>query len=60
MLALCHTILTFKKNEQIAYSASSPDELALVNFASFLGIKYLGKDEKDIITISEFDKKIYF
>lgn len=30
---------------QIQYNASSPDELALVNGARFLGVTYLGRDE---------------
>lgn len=29
------------------YNASSPDELALVNFAKFCGIEYAGTDEQD-------------
>ena len=37
-LALCHTVLIDKFEHQIPlYSASSPDELALVNAAFFLG-----------------------
>ena len=34
-------------NENIVYNASSPDELALVNGARFLGCTYLGRDEID-------------
>lgn len=29
------------------YNASSPDELALVNFAKFCGVEYCGTDEND-------------
>jgi magnesium-transporting ATPase (P-type) len=51
MISLCHTILIIKKDDDITYNASSPDELALVNFSSYLGTKYKGKDENEIITI---------
>ncbi len=36
--------------------ASSPDELALVNFAKFCGVVYKGKDVDDNMTI-EFQNK---
>lgn len=35
----------------MAYSASSPDELALVNFARFSGYEYLGTDDENCMTI---------
>ena len=37
----------FNLNENIIYNASSPDELALVNGARFLGCTYLGRDNED-------------
>ena len=33
-----------EKGQEIRYNASSPDELALVNGARFLGVTYLGRD----------------
>ena len=39
-LAICHTVLTEEKNGEIIYNASSPDELALLNFARFVGCEY--------------------
>ena len=39
-LAICHTVLTEEKNGEIIYNASSPDELALLNFAKFVGCEY--------------------
>lgn len=41
-MALCHAIITEEKNGDIYYNASSPDELALVNFAKFCNYTYLG------------------
>lgn len=38
-LALCHTV-KYHPNIGEAYSATSPDELALVNFAKFCGFEY--------------------
>ena len=37
MLAFCHTIVIEKRDNEIIYNASSPDELALVNFAKYCG-----------------------
>lgn len=33
--------------DPMVYNASSPDELALVNGARFLGVKYAGRDDSD-------------
>ena len=33
-----------EKGQEFSYNASSPDELALVNGARFLGVTYLGRD----------------
>lgn len=49
-LGVCHTIITDKKvgkdgKEEIVYNASSPDELALLNFAKFCGFEYRGLDK---------------
>ena len=49
-LAVCHTVITQDilndAGEKILnYSASSPDELALVNAARFFGYTFLGWDE---------------
>jgi phospholipid-transporting ATPase len=58
-LAICHTIIIEKKSTGgISYNASSPDELALVNAARFLGVKFLDRDEDNNIVIS-FNGKLY-
>ena len=43
-LSLCHTIITEDKDNEMIYNASSPDELALVNFARLVGYQYYGMD----------------
>ena len=43
-LSLCHTIMVSETEE---YIASSPDELALVQFGRFIGAKFVGRDEED-------------
>jgi len=51
-LGLCHTILVEKGEDgEIIYNASSPDELALVNFARYVGYKFVGIDAENIITL---------
>jgi phospholipid-transporting ATPase len=52
LLGLCHSIITETKDGKLLYNASSPDELALVNFARFLGCEYQGTDENNNITIT--------
>lgn len=43
-LAICHSIIIEKKDGELVYNASSPDELALVNAAKFCGFEYRGTD----------------
>lgn len=50
-LALCHTVIIENKGGKLTYNASSPDELALVNGARFLGVKFIERDSENIITI---------
>ena len=57
-LALCHTIIIDQKDGEIIYNASSPDELALVNFAKFCGVEFIGTDENNIMGV-KFKEKIY-
>ena len=48
MLAVCHSVIAEPdpdKNFEIIYNASSPDELALLNFAKFVGYNFLGINE---------------
>jgi phospholipid-transporting ATPase len=51
-LAICHTIITEEKEGKVIYNASSPDELALVNFAKYVGYEYKGIDEQNNIQVS--------
>ncbi len=51
LLALCHTIITEEKDNELIYNASSPDELALINFAKYAGFYYKGMDEKNVMTV---------
>lgn len=51
-LAVCHTIIAETKDKEIVYNASSPDELALVNFAKFVGSEFVGIDEDNNMEIN--------
>jgi phospholipid-transporting ATPase len=51
MLSLCHTIFPEEKGDKIFYNASSPDELALVNFAKMCGYEFTQVDSKNTYTI---------
>lgn len=60
-IAVCHTILCDVKDDgEINYNASSPDELALVNWARFSGCEFQGLDENDVITVKLADETINF
>ncbi len=48
LLSTCHTINIENKNGEMKYSASSPDELALCNFARLCGYEYIGTNQNEI------------
>lgn len=48
-LSLCHTIIIDKKTS--AFNASSPDELALANFAKQEGYEFVGPDSQDNLVV---------
>jgi phospholipid-transporting ATPase len=51
-LAICHTIIVEKEaSGELTYNASSPDELALINFARYVGVAYMGTTEEGTIEI---------
>lgn len=47
LLSTCHSIMIYNNN----YNASSPDELALVNFGKKCGYEFLGKDKHNNILV---------
>lgn len=50
-LALCHSIIVEKKDYENVYNASSPDELALVNAAKYLGVDFAERTDDNYIII---------
>lgn len=50
-LALCHTIIIDEKDSQKLYNSSSPDEIALANFAKLCNFEYYGLDEEQSMMI---------
>jgi phospholipid-transporting ATPase len=50
-LAICHTIIIENKKGEKVYNASSPDELALVNGAKYLGFHFINRDDDNNIVI---------
>jgi len=53
-------VLTEEKNGDIIYNASSPDELALLNFAKYVGCEYLGTDDNNSIVINCLGEKLVY
>lgn len=60
MLSITHTIICENKDNNVVYNASSPDELALVNFAKFCGYEYMGGDEENRICVNIMHSLVYF
>jgi phospholipid-transporting ATPase len=50
-LGLCHTALIEGEGTDMKYCTSSPDELALVNFANFAGYVFKGLDRENFYNI---------
>jgi phospholipid-transporting ATPase len=49
---LCHTVVaSTDESGKLSYTASSPDELALINFSRFCGFEFLGTDENQWMTV---------
>jgi len=59
-LAVCHTIIAEEKEGKTIYNAASPDELALANFARFVGSEFKGTDEDGNMTISYRGKELKY
>ena len=60
-LALNHSVLTEKTSDgELKYNASSPDELALVNGARFLGATFECRDEENNIKITFRGKSLSY
>ena len=59
-IALCHTIIAEMKNGELQYNATSPDELALVNWARFCGVEFRGMDDKNCMIVNFEGKTMLF
>ncbi len=60
LLGVCHTVVIEEKNGKRYYSASSPDELALVNCAKYFNISFEERDESNNVIMDIFgERKIY-
>lgn len=59
-MALCHSIIVEKKEGQIIFNASSPDELALVNAAKLFGAEFIERDDENYLHIMYKDQDYKF
>lgn len=60
VLALCHSIIIQEIEGVIEYNASSPDELAFINFAKFCGVEYLGTDSENRLQLMTLGQREHF
>ncbi len=52
MLASCHTVIANINSEgESIYTASSPDEYAIINFTKFVGVEFRKLDDDNNIII---------
>lgn len=49
MMAVCHTVVPEREDDQIIYQASSPDEGALVKGAKGLGFVFTARTPDSVI-----------
>ncbi len=49
MIALCHEVIVERVDGQPTYNSSSPDEIALINFAKLCGYEYLGEEHEKML-----------
>ena len=50
-LALCHTIIIDEKENEKIYNSSSPDEIALANFAKLCNFEFFGLNEDNCMMV---------
>lgn len=54
-MAVCHGIIAEEEGDNINFSSSSPDEIALANFAKMCGYEFRGKTPENKIIIRTKD-----
>ena len=60
-LCLCHTVIV-EQDEQggLKYNASSPDELAFINFTKYCGFEYMGLNKNNEHVILQGGKELLY
>ncbi|XP_053514670.1 phospholipid-transporting ATPase IK isoform X3 [Artibeus jamaicensis] len=59
LLAICHTVLVQKKDNQLLYQAASPDEEALVTAARNFGYVFLARTQDSITVVELGEERVY-
>lgn len=47
-LSVCHSVMPIESKDGIYYQASSPDEVAMVNYACEVGVRLTGRDNRHL------------
>ena len=59
-LALCHNVTPVTNEDgSVTYQASSPDEVALVNWTSTVGLNLVSRDQHSITLESDFGRLVF-
>ncbi|XP_045058203.2 phospholipid-transporting ATPase IK isoform X2 [Desmodus rotundus] len=59
LLAICHTVMAQKKDNQLLYQAASPDEEALVTAARNFGYVFLERTQDSITVVELGEERVY-
>lgn len=60
MLALCNDVVVeTDKDGRVTYSSSSPDEIAIVNFAKLCGYELIGEQSDRVVVYSRQENRTH-
>ncbi|KAM5308871.1 phospholipid-transporting ATPase IK isoform 6-T6 [Glossophaga mutica] len=59
LLAICHTVMVQKKDNQLLYQAASPDEEALVTAARNFGYVFLARTQDSVTVVELGEERVY-
>lgn len=58
-LSVCHSVMPIVSGNEILYQASSPDEIAMVNYSEQIGLKLVARDNHSMIIRNPKGEVVY-
>lgn len=59
-LSVCHSVMPIESENGIQYQASSPDEIAMINYSGLVGMQLVGRDSRKIIIKNVKDELVTY